>query len=94
MMVSDFVALVKHILNMDMAGLITLIIIALIAGAIAYKVVSGLQSGVALTVLWLLALLFLLHFWNDGEMMMGLLSMVFFVVTGNEGYRRLIRGYQ
>lgn len=91
MMVSDFVALVKHILNMDMAGLITLIIIALIAGAIAYKVVSGLQSVVVLMVTNLIALLVCFEVWQTGTPLGWVVSSVCLAVAGHGLYQKTLR---
>lgn len=89
MMVSDFVALVKNILNMNMAGLITLIIIALIAGAIAYKVVSGLQSVVVLMVTNLIALLVCFEVWQSGTPIGWVVSSVCLAVAGHGLYQRI-----
>lgn len=91
MMVSDFVALVKHILNMDMAGLITLIIIAIVVGAIAYKVVSGLQSVLVLLVANLIALLVCFEIWQSGTPLGWVVSSVCLAIAGHGLYQRVVR---
>ncbi|MFZ3047980.1 MAG: hypothetical protein WA151_18860 [Desulfatirhabdiaceae bacterium] len=91
MTVSDFVALVKHLLNMDMAGLITLIIIAVVAGAITQKVVSGLQSVVVLMVANLIALLVCFEAWQTGTPLGWVVSSVCLAVAGHGLYQRVAR---
>jgi hypothetical protein len=92
MMISDFVTLIKRVVSMEMSGIITMIIIALIVGAITHRVVSGLQSAVVLTVANLVMLLIWFEVWRSSTLLVGVVSTVCLVVSGNGLYRRMLMG--
>ena len=92
MMISDFVALVRRIMSLETSGLITMIIIALIVGAIAHKVVSGLQSIVVLTVVNLVVVLIWFEAWQpSATLLVGVMATVCLAVTGHCLYQRMLR---
>ena len=94
MMVSDFIALIGRLVHLNITTLIAGVIASIILGAVTHRAASSIQSGVALMVLCLVALLFWLHLWNEVEMMTLLLATVCVVIAGYEGYVRLIHGYR
>ena len=92
MMISDFVALVRRIMSLETSGLITMIIIAIIVGAITHKVISGLQSIVVLTVVNLVALLVWFEVWQSSEILLvGITATVCLAVAGQWLYRMMLR---
>ena len=92
MMFSDFVALVRRIMSLETSGLITMIIIALIVGAIAQRVVSGLRSTVVITVANLVMLLIWFEVWRSNTLLVGVVSTVCLAVVGHGLYRRMLMG--
>ena len=90
MMVSDFIAVVGRLVNMNISGLIMVAIISTIVGAITHRVATNIQSSLILTLASLFALLFWVHLWDIGETMWGTLFTISIAVTGLEIYMRII----
>ena len=89
MMVSEFIALVGRLLSMHFDVLIFITIAAVIAGALAHKLATDIESPVTLASSGLVVLLFWIHFWEIGEIFWGTLFTVSLAVVGHEAYRRL-----
>lgn len=92
MMVSDFVALVRRMMGMETPGLIAMVIISLIVGAVTNKVASSLQSAVVLTVANLVVLLIWFEVWQSGSSLGAVVLTVCLAVTGHGLYRRMVKG--
>ena len=92
MMVSEYVALVRQIVGLGTSGLITMMILALIVGAMTHKVVSNLQSIVVLTVVNLVILLTWFEVWqSSATLLTGIMATVCLVVAGKWLYQRVVR---
>jgi hypothetical protein len=94
MMVSDFIVLVSHLVNMSITNLIVVAIVSTILGTITYKVVTGIRGSVTLSVASLVRLFAYLRAWESGETFWGFLLTVSVVVVGHELYRRLVGAYR
>ncbi len=94
MMVSDFIAVVGRLVNMNISGLIMVAIISTIVGAITHRVATNIQSSLILTLASLFALLFWVHLWDIGETMWGTLFTISIAVVGHQLYRRLLSAHR
>ena len=94
MMVSDFIAVVGRLVNMNISGLIMVAIISTIVGAITHRVATNIQSSLILTLVSLFALLFWVHLWDIGETMWGTLFTISIAVVGHQLYRRLLSAHR
>lgn len=90
MMLTDFIAQVGRLINMNTTALIFMAIAVIIFGAITHKVATGMRSSVTLTVAGLIALLFWSHLWDTNEVLWGMIFTASIAVVGYEGYRRLL----
>jgi hypothetical protein len=90
MMMSDFIALVGRLANMNATALIFMAIAVIIFGTITHKVATGMRSSVTLTVAGLIALLFWFHLWDTNEVLWGMIFTASIAVVGREAYQRLI----
>ena len=93
-MVSDFIAVVGRLVNMNISGLIMVAIISTIVGAITHRVATNIQSSLILTLASLFALLFWVHLWDIGETMWGTLFTISIAVVGHQLYRRLLSAHR
>lgn len=88
-MVSDFVARIVDVVNLNMTGIVITIIVSVVFGAVTHKVASGIESHVVFTVCALLLYLFWYAGMNDSTPVMQTAITVSLVVAGREGYKRL-----
>jgi hypothetical protein len=94
MMVSDFVARIVDVLNLNMTGIVITTIASVVFGAVTHKVAESIQSNVVFTVCALLLYLFWHAGLNDSIPVMQVAMTVSLVVTGREGYTRLVGRYR
>ena len=90
MMVSDFVTLVRNLLNVDATTMILCIIAFIITGAITHNIFRGIRSRPTLAVGSLIILLFWIQVWESGSTMPILLATISLAVVGYELYIRLL----
>lgn len=91
MMFSEYVAMVGRLVHLNITSQIVVAIALILCGAVTQKVVASIQSGVTLTVVSLLAMLFALQLWSGGDLVVLLLATVCIAMVGREVYGRLVR---
>jgi hypothetical protein len=90
MMISDFVAVVTEITNLNMTGLVLTVILSLVLGAVTHKVASGIDNNIIFVVGALLLFLFWYSVMNDGTLPVKVSMTVCLVVVFRNYYRRIV----
>ena len=90
MMISDFVALVAQITNLNATGLVLTVILSLALGAVTHKIASGIDNNIVFIVGALLLYLFWYSAMNESVLPMKVAMTACLVVISMEGYKKLL----
>ncbi len=90
MMVSDFIALVAQITNLNATGLVLTVILSLVLGAVTHKVASGIDNNIIFIVGALLLYLFWFAAMNDSFLPVKVAMTACLVVVSRIGYKKIL----
>lgn len=91
MLVSDFVKMVDWIIGRGIASVVMLVIILIIVGYIAFRIVNAIENWITLTITILVIFLYASSMWAKGDTVEISIGTVVLAVFGHSIYQRLLR---
>ena len=91
MLVSDFVKMVDWVIGRGIAPVVMLVIILIIVGYIAFRIVNTIENWITLTITILVIFLYASSMWVKGGTVEISIGTVVLGVFGHSIYQRLLR---